>query len=567
MQCCNGSIHNILRVYFNLLGGGSENALLFTFLVCSKLISFQMKLYATYYRHERIVITDDYPIISVRDVKGGKLDKYFRSATYSTILFVSVLLGLPLICLVSVIIIVKGARWQIRKTLNSERVSFQASFSSTVAIGWVFSLFVLVMDAAAIYEANVDNNILSNQASHEYGSLPLFWITGVTVAIDVASFVIGMVLLIASARYKSSECCNIFCHCTCKCKENVSKKPEIELDTVPFGVNSDKTEAEKPENERVNSDKTEAEKPENERVNSDKTEAEKPENERVNSDKTEAEKPENERVNSDKTEAEKERVNSDKTEAEKERVNSRERRMWLIMISLIAPIVCFGSHVGYCIIAWLSFPSTGSAVFTMYTLTFTFYFITLRQLYVALVTWSAPKTKYSTDSKKQRLMVSEERAKYKEIGKEGVNVYVLFALIGAGILLAVCQVWLASGLVLLPISNLIESAPLYLQSAVNTAFLTITGLFALNIFVIKPRKKNRQDKILKFVLQNMKQPADTSTTQPPKAAQESAIPGKAQQPATTEEYSREEELGNLIAKLLVSNLEVIEIFKEKNSRK
>ena len=47
--------------------------------------SFQMKLYATYYRQERIVINDDYPIISVRDHKGGILDGGFRANRYISI--------------------------------------------------------------------------------------------------------------------------------------------------------------------------------------------------------------------------------------------------------------------------------------------------------------------------------------------------------------------------------------------------------------------------------------------------------------------------------------------------
>ena len=72
---------------------------------------------------------------------------------------------------------------------------------------------------------------------------------------------------------------------------------------------------------------------------------------------------------------------------------TKEIKMWLITAFFIAPIACFGSHLDYCIIAWLSFPSTAAAVLIMYSLTFIFYFTILKQLYIAIITLQAKRTK------------------------------------------------------------------------------------------------------------------------------------------------------------------------------
>ena len=157
--------------------------------------------------------------------------------------------------------------------------------------------------------------------------------------------------------------------------------------------------------------------------------------------------------------------------------------MWLLAFSFIAPIGCFASHFGYCIIAWFSFPSTAAAVLIMYSLTFVVYFIALRQLYIAIVTCTPSKQEEETHTCTSCICIqvdddikshSDERESYKEKGKEQeISCIAFSSMILLGVLMAGCQVWLTSGLVLLPISNLIESAPHYLQNAGNTAFVTI----------------------------------------------------------------------------------------------
>ena len=112
-------------------------------------------------------------------------------------------MGLPLLFFASVAIFTRGARWQIRRNLNSNKV--HASFSATVVVGWVFSLFVLVMDIAAVVEASSDNQILGNQAKHRYGSLPLFWMTSITMLFDIAFFVVGVLFLVVS--FCLNNCC------------------------------------------------------------------------------------------------------------------------------------------------------------------------------------------------------------------------------------------------------------------------------------------------------------------------------------------------------------------------
>ena len=372
-----------------------------------------MKLYASYYSQRKIALNDNY-LISLGDRKGRTLENKFRTGNNNINLFISVLILLPVVSLVLLVIITRGALEHIREVFDEIRVtySFHASFSSTIAIGFVFSLFVLGMDVSAIYEVSLQNKIFGYQAKHRFQSLPLYWVTVITLFFDLSSFVIGLLHLIALCTEKSSKLCfkyilfNIFC---CFNEEEGNDGEEVE---------------------------------------------------------------------------------------------EKERKMWLLTASFIAPVVCFSSHLGYCVIAWFSFPSTAAAVLIMYSLTFVVYFVVLRQLYKTIVNAGCcSKSSNRNTEEQQPLTTMESQENRKEISCKIIGLT-----IGVGILMVLCQVWLTSGLILLPISNIIESAPHYLQSVGSTAFVTITGLLALNLLVIKPRKQleKQQEEMFEVVVKTCK---------------------------------------------------------------
>ena len=61
-----------------------------------------------------------------------------------------------------------------------------------------------------------------------------------------------------------------------------------------------------------------------------------------------------------------------------------EKKLWILTLLLIAPLVCLASHAGYIIIAWISDPQHASSATFIALLSFFYYFISFRQLYTAL---------------------------------------------------------------------------------------------------------------------------------------------------------------------------------------
>ena len=63
---------------------------------------------------------------------------------------------------------------------------------------------------------------------------------------------------------------------------------------------------------------------------------------------------------------------------------SREKMTWILAATAIAPIVCFGSHIGFVVLAWIADPKHAGAVSVIYIFTFLFYYVTLKAFYQLL---------------------------------------------------------------------------------------------------------------------------------------------------------------------------------------
>ena len=61
-----------------------------------------------------------------------------------------------------------------------------------------------------------------------------------------------------------------------------------------------------------------------------------------------------------------------------------EKKLWILTLLLVAPLVCLATHAGYIIIAWISDPQHASSATFIALLSFFYYFISFRQLYKAL---------------------------------------------------------------------------------------------------------------------------------------------------------------------------------------
>ena len=78
----------------------------------------------------------------------------------------------------------------------------------------------------------------------------------------------------------------------------------------------------------------------------------------------------------------------------KEKIH-QENRMWLLMLTFLAPIVCMGTHAGFVIMAWSSDPDNASTMTVIFILSFFYYFLAFRQSYIILV--SCPKIRNIED--------------------------------------------------------------------------------------------------------------------------------------------------------------------------
>ena len=59
-----------------------------------------------------------------------------------------------------------------------------------------------------------------------------------------------------------------------------------------------------------------------------------------------------------------------------------ENKAWLLLISFLAPLVCIGTHAGFVVMAWASDPGEASSITVVFTLSFFYYFLGFRQLYI-----------------------------------------------------------------------------------------------------------------------------------------------------------------------------------------
>ena len=57
----------------------------------------------------------------------------------------------------------------------------------------------------------------------------------------------------------------------------------------------------------------------------------------------------------------------------------------ILAATCIAPIICFGSHIGFVVLAWLADPTHAGAVSVIYMFMISFYYVTLKAFYQLLI--------------------------------------------------------------------------------------------------------------------------------------------------------------------------------------
>ena len=77
--------------------------------------------------------------------------------------------------------------------------------------------------------------------------------------------------------------------------------------------------------------------------------------------------------------------NGNKTEKERDHHENKlhqEKKLWLLLISFVAPVVCIGTHASFVIMAWSSDPDQASSMTVIFIISFIYYFLGFRQIYV-----------------------------------------------------------------------------------------------------------------------------------------------------------------------------------------
>ena len=64
---------------------------------------------------------------------------------------------------------------------------------------------------------------------------------------------------------------------------------------------------------------------------------------------------------------------------------SKEKMNWILASTSIALVVCFGSHIGFVVLAWLADPKHAGAVSVIYLFMFFYYYVKLKAVYQLLI--------------------------------------------------------------------------------------------------------------------------------------------------------------------------------------
>ena len=91
----------------------------------------------------------------------------------------------------------------------------------------------------------------------------------------------------------------------------------------------------------------------------------------------------------------KHKMSHSKDEVDSERKH-QEYILWLLLASFIAPIVCVGTHSSFVIMAWTSDYEQANSMTVVFILSFTYYFLGFRQLYIIFAQGCCVKCKVNT---------------------------------------------------------------------------------------------------------------------------------------------------------------------------
>ena len=380
----------------------------------------QLKLYAQRRPAGIVTVSSSYQAKAVED--SHALEHIYNDGKVVG-LFISLIFVTPFFFYLFILVFVKGARLQIREQLSSDSPGTHASLAALVVVGLLFSLFVVIMDGAALYFAQHKNELTaSGQNDHHSNNIPLVS-DGVLVTTLFFDTVITLAALIGYFFLLTTEC-------TC-----CSKDKWCCFNFYPSTTNFFRFWS-----SAIFCCFT---------------------------------------------------MHKKHTDDNKKR-NWNEQKLWLFMLLLFAPLWCLGTHTGYIIVAWISFPAHATAISLMYIMSFFYYFVTFRQFYLCLVDCERLKAccgcrcckKSACCTDDELGLPDDEKEAYETRDNKSFRLWIIFFETGIAFVLCGFQIWVIFGLVSLPFIDVIHDAPTYVYSFSTTIFVIVAGLITYKFLVV-----------------------------------------------------------------------------------
>ena len=207
---------------------------------------------------------------------------------------------------------------------------------------------------------------------------------------------------------------------------------------------------------------------------------------------------------------------------------SKEKMSWILAATAIAPIMCFGSHIGFVVLAWIADPRHAGAVSVIYIFMFFYYYVTLKAFYQLLTDgktsclticnretvpqncccscccscllkfnsereiWSELNSPLKNPEKE--VEICEENLSDAHISFWAILMTGLF-----GVLLAGLQIYAVASLVQIPLTEVIEDVPNYILSLFH---VTVFLLTAVVTYAVLTADEPVERELLKYVVRN-----------------------------------------------------------------
>ena len=214
---------------------------------------------------------------------------------------------------------------------------------------------------------------------------------------------------------------------------------------------------------------------------------------------------------------------------------SKERMNWILAATSIAPVVCFGSHIGFVVLAWLADPKHAGAVSVIYLFMFFYYYVTLKAFYQLLIdgktgclrccfktvptniycsfflncflkfpNFKEPPNVYQplhelNDLSKLESPEKEIENREKDFPDTHISFWAILLTGIFGVLLALLQVYSIASLVLLPLIGVIQDTPNYILSLFQVAVFLLTAVIT---YAVLTAEEPVERELLKSVVRN-----------------------------------------------------------------